>query len=179
MKTLTRLGLGATALVAAFTLTACGGGENKGDGPASLNGGNKGNEQKAGDDVPKDPKAAMLKFASCMRENGVDFPDPDPESGGMARAIPAEGLDKNKMDKASEACKKYLPKSNYDPNDPKEKDRRAKMNQCLRDKGIEVKEAEGGNGATIDFGGDKEKAEKIMKECGMGMAGAGSAEPVK
>ncbi|MCO1575990.1 hypothetical protein M8C13_09510 [Crossiella sp. SN42] len=178
MNTLTRLGLGVTALVTAFTLSACGG-EDKADGPASLNGGNKGTEQKAGaDDVPKDPKAAMLKFAACMRENGVDFPDPDPNSGGMARAIPMEG-DHSKMDKANEACKKYLPKSDFDPNDPKEKDKRAKMNQCLREKGIDIKEAEGGNGATINLGDDKEKAEKAMKECGMGNAGMAGAEPVK
>lgn len=167
MRTLTRLGLGVTALVTAFTLTACGG-EDKADGPASLNGG-KGNDkaQAAGEDVPKDPKAAMLKFAACMRENGIDFPDPDPNSGGMARAIPAEG-DTSKMEKANNACKKYLPKSDYNPDDPKEKDKRAKMHQCLREKGIDVQDGGGGAGSTIKLDGDKEKLEKAMKECGMG-----------
>ncbi|MGO1056794.1 hypothetical protein [Crossiella sp. CA198] len=175
MRTLTRLGVGVAALVTAFSLAACGG-EDKGDGPASLNGGNgKGNEQKAGDEAPKDPKEAMLKFAKCMRDNGIDMPDPDPNSGGIA-AQRMDETNMEKFEKANKACEKFAPKSNYNPNDPAEKDKRAKQNKCLRENGLDIKESGEGQGGMITLDGDKEKIEKAMKACGMGMAGSAPAK---
>jgi hypothetical protein len=53
----------------------------------------------------------MREYAKCMRENGVpDFPDPDPESGGIALAKPADGTGtKEDIQKADEKCRDKLP----------------------------------------------------------------------
>ncbi len=153
-----------TALMTVFSLAACGG-ENKGDGPASLNGGNKaGEQQAAGDDVPKDPKEAIQKWAKCMRDNGIDMPE---QSGDGMIALPGiRADDKEAMDKhekANAACKKYMPKSEYNPDDPAEKDKRAKINQCLREKGVDVPDEGSGKAMTFDFG--DEKLMKAYKDC--------------
>src|SRR5262245_2813646 len=50
-----------------------------------------------------------LKFAQCMRDNGLPwFEDPDPDEKGIRISIP-EGTPKAKVDKAMAACKQYLP----------------------------------------------------------------------
>ncbi|QFG23078.1 hypothetical protein [Actinomadura sp. WMMB 499] len=67
--------------------------------------------QTAGMPAPKEltqkEKDDMLAYARCMRENGIDMPDPDFDRGeGMARAAPAPGSgpEKEKLDRAIEAC---------------------------------------------------------------------------
>jgi hypothetical protein len=60
---------------------------------------------------------AALKFAQCMRSNGVDVPDPQTDSSGGGFAIqlggPGKGSgprpDSAAFKRASEACKKLLP----------------------------------------------------------------------
>lgn len=53
----------------------------------------------------------MREYAKCMRENGVpDFPDPDPETGGIAIAAqPADGMSKDDVQVADEKCRDKLP----------------------------------------------------------------------
>ena len=47
----------------------------------------------------------MLKFAQCMREHGVDMPDPSP-SGGIR--VNGEGLSEDQMEAAQAACQKWM-----------------------------------------------------------------------
>ena len=62
-------------------LSACGGGDD-GDPAAevasSADGGEEDVEGSAapGSSVPTDPEEAQLAFAECMREHGIDMPDP-------------------------------------------------------------------------------------------------------
>lgn len=67
-------------------------------GPGGTQGGNFG-------DNLADPEA-LIDFASCMRENGVDWPDPTAEG---AFQVP-EGLDPSspEVQAASEACRQHL-----------------------------------------------------------------------
>ena len=55
---------------------------------------------------------AMLAFAQCMREHGVDMPDPG-ENGGIVRIAPGEdgkgGPDDPEFQAAEEACEDLLP----------------------------------------------------------------------
>ena len=57
----------------------------------------------------------MLQFARCMREHGIDFPDPNPNGGFIFEAGPSEGgkggIDPNDPDfqAAQEACGDLLP----------------------------------------------------------------------
>lgn len=66
----------------------------------------------AGGKLPnmKDPKVRdqFVKFAQCMREHGVNVPDPGPDG---TLKIPSEGIDPGAAEKAREACKGRLPGS--------------------------------------------------------------------
>ena len=49
----------------------------------------------------------MLDFAECMRDHGVDFPDPVFDADGgvtMSAGGPMEDMDPDAMNEASEAC---------------------------------------------------------------------------
>jgi hypothetical protein len=51
-----------------------------------------------------------LAFAECMRENGVDFPDPQfSEGGGMRFGGPGLNPEDPDFQKAQEACRDELP----------------------------------------------------------------------
>jgi hypothetical protein len=70
---------------------------------------NGGEQQKA--DPERLEKARQ--YSKCMRDNGVpNFPDPDPETGGiMMRAGPGSGLDPNSAEfkAAQKTCEKLRP----------------------------------------------------------------------
>jgi len=53
----------------------------------------------------------QLRFAECMREHGIDFPDPQVEDGGLIGFGPGEGMDPTdpEFQEAQEACQDLLP----------------------------------------------------------------------
>jgi hypothetical protein len=56
----------------------------------------------------------VRQFAACMREHGIDMPDPDPNNGGMFRVEKGSGPDKVNPDDpafeaATKACEDKLP----------------------------------------------------------------------
>ncbi|WP_121437720.1 hypothetical protein [Actinomadura pelletieri] len=55
----------------------------------------------------EDPKVRdrYVKFAQCMRKNGVNLPDPGPD--GRLK-FPSGGIDQGAFEKAREACKAHL-----------------------------------------------------------------------
>src|SRR3954453_3243555 len=75
---------------ATLGLSACGGGDNP-------SGGSK-------DDQKKFEEAA-LKHARCLREHGIDAPDPKPGGGFMVRGKPG---DEAKMKRAEADCKHFM-----------------------------------------------------------------------
>jgi hypothetical protein len=84
------------ALAATALLAACGGSEEPAASPAS------GGSQESAN------RKALLDFARCMRENGVDMPDPQFDGGKVTmtqRGGP--GSDPEKMRTAEKACAKY------------------------------------------------------------------------
>ena len=82
----------AAALVAGLALAGCGAGEGATASPADR-------EQQAED--------AMLAYTKCMREHGVDTPDPEPGERGL-RMVAPEGVTPEEMREAEEACRKHL-----------------------------------------------------------------------
>ena len=63
-----------------------------------------------------DPELAdqMLEFAQCMRDNGIDFPDPVFEGGGVTMQVggpDGEGIDpsSDEFQAAQEACAELMP----------------------------------------------------------------------
>lgn len=151
-----------------FTLvTACGGGaEDAGDGVASISEPNTPSStapKNEGSDIDQ-----MRAYAKCMREHGVDMADPDPSGGGVGIAVEG-GAEKEKVDKANEACKEHLPNGG-EPEKPtaEELDEAREMAKCLREHGIDVREPtadDPGVAVSAGSGDDPGKLDKAMEEC--------------
>jgi hypothetical protein len=85
----------AFAATASLVVAACGG-----DPTVSTNG-------PGGRSVDAKTKKALLQFAQCMRDHGVDMPDPQFGSGRVTMRMGGKNLDPEKARAAQEACKKY------------------------------------------------------------------------
>jgi hypothetical protein len=97
----------AVAVAALFTvsaLAACGGGGDSG-GVASLGRSSGNNDDDTPTTASEDPEDAALAFVKCMREHGVDMPDPS--AGGGIRLTVHPGS-KAKADAAQKACQPLL-----------------------------------------------------------------------
>jgi hypothetical protein len=88
------------------------------------------------DEADLDPEDAMLKFAECMREHGVDMPDPEP--GGGIR-VNGEGLSEDQMEAAQSACQKWMdlaePEDGGKELTEEEKQSFLDMAACMRERG--------------------------------------------
>ena len=67
----------ATIGIALLALTACGSGSDDGGGVASISG-DSGSDSNSSDDKEQD----ALDWARCMRDEGVDIPDPETDENG-------------------------------------------------------------------------------------------------
>ncbi|WP_320671157.1 hypothetical protein [Patulibacter defluvii] len=128
-----------------------------------------------GADAKDDPTAqadraydGALKFAKCMREHGVDMPDPKRQgNGGIAitsKRAGRDGPDDGKMQAADKACQKFLQEGAGPPPSPAEqakmRDRFLRYTRCMRQKGVDMPDPQfSGDGAvTMRIGGPKGKA---------------------
>ncbi|BEL07718.1 hypothetical protein Q0Z83_059090 [Actinoplanes sichuanensis] len=85
-----------------------------------------------------DPDARNLKFAECLREQGLDVPDPEPGKGMTLKFGP--GSDQQKVQAAMEACREWAPAGMTGGAAP-DPSRDATMRgyaQCMRDNGVEA-----------------------------------------
>lgn len=143
--------LGAALCVAAlllFTATACGSEDDGTDGVASLDDG-AADGGGAGDEEEKSAEEQALEFAQCMRDNGVDMPDPEVDEEGRLqfRAGGGEGEmpDPATLEKAQEACADLQPDfgNELSPEDQSEmQDRLLAFAECMRDNGIDMPDPE-------------------------------------
>ncbi|HEY1178994.1 MAG TPA: hypothetical protein VGF17_22805, partial [Phytomonospora sp.] len=118
--------------VAALSLTACGSADD-GDGVATAGG--DGTAPSAGSSLSD--AEARLKFGECMREHGIDIPDPDPDAEGIQILLP-EGGDPEEARAATEECKQNLPDGGAPPAaDPERVEEQRLFAQCMRENGIE------------------------------------------
>lgn len=173
------------ALVAlAFALvTACGAGGSAGNKVASLSSAAAApsDQQQAGDGRSDEDK--IRDFTKCMKEHGVDIPEPTnapaPKAGGSTGGGPGiviqgAGPDKEKIDKANEACKSLLPNGGKPPKlDAQQLDEARKMAKCMREHGINMPDPDP-NSPGMMFGqgeGDRvdpEVMKKAAEECSGG-----------
>jgi hypothetical protein len=149
----------AAALIILLGMTAaCGAGSGDDDSALPDAAGASSEAPAADDDTGEDdldPEDAMLKFAQCMRENGVDMPDPSP--GGGVR-INGEGMSPEQMEAAEEACQKWMDMA--EPEDAgrelsdEEKQQFLDMAECMRERGYNFPDP------TFDGGRVTQKIEK-------------------
>lgn len=81
-----------------------------------------------------DPDDALLKVAQCLRENGIDVPDPgSPED----KTWKYTG-DQATLQKAVKACEEYTSQIPNPFNDPKARDQVIQYARCMREHGIDM-----------------------------------------
>jgi hypothetical protein len=139
---LTLVGVAATALA----LGACGGSDGKGGGSG------KGNPDKAFE--------GALKYAKCMREHGVDMPDPQRVgTGGIKMTQKATPGSRGKIQAADKDCQKYMQigggKAPSAAEQAKAKGAMLAYAKCMRGQGVDMPDPKfsSGGGFTFQFGG--------------------------
>jgi hypothetical protein len=101
-----------------------------------------------------DFREAALKHARCMREHGIDVPDPKPgPGGGIQLEMRADGTDKLKVQRAEEACRKYLeavrPPELSEEQEQKFREEALKHARCMREHGIDMPDPTFGEGGEV------------------------------
>jgi hypothetical protein len=138
------------ALALALGAAACGGSPD-GDGVATLGGDGANDQQSGSGSAKKDPQEAALEFAKCMREHGVDMPDPEVDSQGRIRVtVGSRGSkgnppDPKKLEAAQQACGNLLGGGGEGPGklDPKAQDAMLAFARCMREHGIDMPDPTG------------------------------------
>jgi hypothetical protein len=153
MWAMTRSPLILAAVGAALALGACGGSNDNGSGAGNKSQGDKAFE-------------GALQFAKCMRDHGIDMPDPQRVgSGGIKQTMKSgPGTDNAKMQAAQKDCQKYMDVGGGRAVSAAEK---AKIQnatlayaKCMRQHGVDMpdpKFSSSGGGTTFQLGGPGKK----------------------
>jgi hypothetical protein len=116
----------------------------------TASGKSSGSDQTAKKDKSKtSPEDAMLAFARCMRDHGIDMPDPDTSGGGGMVKIGGDGGDKAKADAemqkfqdADKACRDLLGDAGPQNMSPKQQqeaqDQALAFSRCMREHGVNM-----------------------------------------
>jgi hypothetical protein len=142
------------ALALGLALAACGGdGGNSNEGVASLDGGEATATTRAG--AGGDVKQKALAYARCLRQHGIDMPDPTFDAQGhMAMQMPSGvGPDDPKFKAADQACQQYAPSGEPEKADPQLQQQMLAYARCMRQHGVNIPDPRPGEGIGID--GDK------------------------
>jgi hypothetical protein len=171
-----RTRIAVAALGAALLLGGCGAKTDDGSKVASISTPPKSGGPAAADNSGKSDEDKMRDFAKCMREHGVDMPDPKPagDGKGMSIAIQGDSGDASKAEAAQKECKHLMPNGGeMKPPSAEELDKMRKDAKCMRDHGIDMPDPDPtGKGATRigGPGDDPTKFEAAAKACGLGMS---------
>jgi hypothetical protein len=118
-----------------------------------------------GSTAPADPSEAPLQFAKCMREHGVDMPDPQvADGGGVLVQIGAgpgsesgTGPNPEDLDAANKACQHFLQDAaaGFDPPSPEDQKKMQEQAltfaKCMRDHGVDMPDPQFGDGGTFSI----------------------------
>jgi hypothetical protein len=144
--------VGAVLLALALALAAGCGAKARGPGIASAGGGRGGGHGASPSPTASvDPEEAQRQFAQCMREHGMEVPDPDTgkPGGGGVRIQASPG---SNAQAALEACQKYLPAGKLTTPDPQQLEKMRQFAQCMREHGVDVPDPDAGGGPQIKKG---------------------------
>ncbi|GAB1510380.1 hypothetical protein [Actinophytocola sp. KF-1] len=136
MRRPTRVTLAALPLLCALAMTGCAADEQAADDVASAGG--TSSAAAADDEVSQEERDEMgLKFAQCMRENGVPMDDPEPGKGIQLKIGPE--TTQETVQAAMEACREFNPQENGTGKpDPRREAAVREFAQCMRDNGVEA-----------------------------------------
>jgi hypothetical protein len=126
----------------------------------------------AGGNAPINGQDAQLKFAQCMRENGVNMPDPAP---GQPARIPDTGVSQSKLEAATKTCQPLLQAAGgqIDPNDPAVQDAMVKFTKCMREHGVNIPDPGPNGQMQVPTGVSQDKLQQAQQQCNKYMPGGG------
>jgi hypothetical protein len=116
------------------------GGERQGDGDGAASGGAGG----------KDPQEAALEYARCMRQHGVDMPDPKADADGrleLRLGSPGRRPDPKRLEEAEKACGHLLGAGGDKARgrlDPEAEEAMLRFARCMREHGVDMPDPSGG-----------------------------------
>jgi hypothetical protein len=153
--TSTRLRAGAAGFLLTAALAACSGGAAP-SGVATLQSPDTAasSAPSASPSASLDPETARLEFARCMRDHGVDVPDPG-AGGGVAIAINGDSADAKKTQAAIEACQQFMGTPGDAPEvDQAMQDNMLAFSKCMREHGVDMPDPvfDGKGGVTVTAG---------------------------
>jgi hypothetical protein len=124
----------------ALALAGCAGRNNDGNGVATA-GGASANASASASAPAGDMAERQRQFARCMRDNGIDMPDPQSDgSGGFGFQVGGDGStppDRAKVDAAMQKCRQYMPNGGEPPKlDPEQQEKVRQYAKCMRDNGV-------------------------------------------
>jgi hypothetical protein len=186
--------LGPAALALCLLASACGG--SAGDSAAGVaTAGDGGKTTQASDgDKKTDPEQAGLDFAECMREHGVDLPDPSSAGGGFVVVGPTDSGGQPSMgaaapagfEEAHKACQHHLDGLIQDGGgtvDAEAQDKALKFAACMREHGVNMADPDFSKGGVQIGLGDtfdptSETFKAAQKACGSLFGPGGGGAPV-
>jgi hypothetical protein len=130
-------GLVGAVLAVALAVAACSGG-GKANGVASLSGANKPTATTSASGG--NHRQMALAFARCMRQHGINMPDPKFSENLIEQRLPTRAEQNSpKFKAAQQACQKYLPNGGQ-PTPPTAQERQQALAfaQCMRQHGINL-----------------------------------------
>ncbi|MGW3332744.1 hypothetical protein ACWDF9_19630 [Streptomyces rubiginosohelvolus] len=149
----------ACALAAALTLTAT---ACSGDGGGTKDGGSASDSKKTKEDQ-------ALEHRKCLREQGLDIPEPKPGENGMGVTIDGGSMGKEKMEKAFKACEDKAVGGGPKELTQAEKDKMVAYARCMRQNGFDMPDPKFDGGAMQAAPAlkqkDMKKFEKANKAC--------------
>jgi hypothetical protein len=86
-------------------------------------------------------RQAELRFARCMRDEGIDMPDPSADGNRDFRVGGDTGISPDEFERASRACEKYRRQSSRPPTEEQQKEFREMAlahSRCMREHGIDM-----------------------------------------
>jgi hypothetical protein len=147
MRTL-RTAAAAALVLGALAVAACGGDDPA---PASSKSGGGGGGRSG---LDTKTKQAMLNFARCMRQHGINMEDPKfDERGGVTIQAGGKGTTPEQQRAAEQACAKYQRQIEPPPmsGEQQEKFKQAALAnaKCMRDHGIDMPDPQFGDNGTV------------------------------
>jgi hypothetical protein len=153
MSAMTRSLLILPAVAAALALGACGSSDDDGGGSANGSPASASRQDKAFE--------GALKYAKCMRDHGIDMPDPQRVGTGGIKVTGGKGINPNdpKTKAAQKDCEKYMKVGGGERLDPQ---RRAQLQEaalkfarCMRQNGVDMPDPQfsADGGVTMRFQG--------------------------
>lgn len=143
-----------------FGAAACG--DSGGEGVASVAGG-----ASAAAPTPS-ASADLTAFTKCMRDNGVEISDPDPNTGRPDMS--GAQMDSPKFQEAMQKCRDKLPSGGQRGSlDQAQQEQLRVFAQCMRDHGVDMADPDPnggfglGGGATIDR--NNPTVQKALEAC--------------